>query len=316
MHKYRTSRKISEGSYGRVVEAVTLRDNARVAIKQIKVDVNANEGVPGVVYREVSILKKVAHHDSFVRLLEAFTEDHQIYMVFDYCPDTLDSYLKQQPRRLDLDTSRAVIRQILKGLEFLHRQGIAHRDIKPENILMDALRPTTSVRIGDLGMAREILDDGELRTAAVMTPCFRAPEVCLGCRLYGTPVDIWSCGVILVWIATGQHPFLESVHTVMPPRSDGRTGPREANHNRFTEMGYLMSIFRCLGTPTEEEWPDMRHLPLYVAMTPEFKASNKFLRDFPGRELALNMLHPNPAKRASAHETLVHPFLIDRTAAV
>jgi cyclin-dependent kinase 7 len=117
-------------------------------------------------------------------------------------------------------------------------------------------------------------------TSQVVTRWYRAPELLFGARLYTGAVDIWACGCILAELML-RTPYL-------PGDSD---------------MGQLNTIFRALGTPTEEEWPGVSSLPDYVKFTQyprtPFKqlftaASNDAL------DLLAKMLAFDPAKRASA----------------
>lgn len=132
-----------------------------------------------------------------------------------------------------------------RGLEFCHRNWILHRvcsllhvphqpltrsqDLKPNNLLIAS---DGQLKIADFGLARDFADPGYKMTCQVITRWYRPPELLYGGRYYGTAVDIWSVGCIFAELML-RIPYL-------PGESD---------------MDQIKTIFRALGTPTEEDWP-------------------------------------------------------------
>lgn len=93
------------------------------------------------------------------------------------------------------------MRQLMSGVEYLHKKGVCHRDLKPENLLLDA---NDNLKITDFGMATIFRVRGKerpLETRCGTLP-YVAPEV-LKRPYRAQPIDIWSCGIILVAMLTG-----------------------------------------------------------------------------------------------------------------
>lgn len=97
-----------------------------------------------------------------------------------------------------------IFRQIIAALIYCHRINIHHRDMKPENILLD--RETMTVKLVDFGMAALQPIGGKLTTPCG-SPHYAAPEVIKTTAYDGAKADVWSCGVILFVLLTGEPPF-------------------------------------------------------------------------------------------------------------
>lgn len=128
--------------------------------------------------------------------------------------------------KLRQEETKAIYKQLLSGLHYLHQKNIIHRDIKPENILLDITPRSASnpkqtgpwddneydvrVKIADFGLAKFI---GELKFTNTLcgTPAYVAPEVLNNNRNYTTKVDIWLAGVLLYVCLCGFPPFSDEL---------------------------------------------------------------------------------------------------------
>jgi serine/threonine protein kinase len=121
---------------------------------------------------------------------------------------SLADLLKESPGGLGTQKAAFFLREIGKGLSYLHECGIVHRDLKPGNIFYE----NGIVKIGDYGLTKVISDGLHVsQTIMVGTVKYMAPEV--GKGQYGHAVDIYSLGVVLYEMLTGQVPFLGSSPT-------------------------------------------------------------------------------------------------------
>ena len=110
------------------------------------------------------------------------------------------SIIRAKDNIFNLSHIKYIFYQVLSGLNYLHRCKIIHRDIKCSNILMNQ---KGEICIGDFGLARKDSQEHDKRyTSTVVTLSYRAPELLLGSRAYGTAVDMWSAGCVFAEILT------------------------------------------------------------------------------------------------------------------
>lgn len=160
----------------------------------------------------VSVEKESSHHlslkhENIVRLFDVVDAPHHVCLFMEYVPggDLLDYILKRV--RLREETTLEIFHQTIAAVEHCHSHLIAHRDIKPENILLDH---NNTVKLADFGLSGKIVP-GSPMTTACGSPNYAAPEVLsksIKIDGYdGQAVDVWSCGVVLFAMITGDLPF-------------------------------------------------------------------------------------------------------------
>lgn len=106
-------------------------------------------------------------------------------------------------KRIKEDEARRLFHEIIDGIEYIHKIGVAHRDLKPENILLNYNK---SLKIVDFGLSNTYKKPEMLKTPCG-SPCYAAPEMIQGQKYDGLKVDIWSSGVILFAMLNGYLPF-------------------------------------------------------------------------------------------------------------
>ncbi|EGC30845.1 hypothetical protein DICPUDRAFT_157371 [Dictyostelium purpureum] len=156
------------------------------------------------IEREISILKRLKH-DNIIQLHDAIYDDEagKICLILELVSGgELFDYIVARGR-LSEKEGRKFFRQMLCGLIYCHSNMVCHRDLKLENLLVD---DEGNVKISDFGYSN-IVRPGNLLSTFCGSPVYAPPEILLEKRYNGTEVDIWSMGVILYAMVTGQLPW-------------------------------------------------------------------------------------------------------------
>ena len=195
---------LGEGIFGSVKLGVEKKTNQRVAIKIIKKN-KAKEKDIELVRNEIDIMK-LCYHPYVVHLLDHFENGEYIFIVMEYIKGgSLNDYMKSNNFNFTERRAAELIYQLAKGLKYLHKYGIIHRDLKPDNIMLTEASDKGNIKIMDFGLSK-ILGKKEKSTDGFGTLTFVAPEVLIR-KPYNKEVDIWSVGVILYLMLSGDLPF-------------------------------------------------------------------------------------------------------------
>jgi serine/threonine-protein kinase len=208
--RYEVIDELGRGAMGSVLRAKDPTMGRTVAIKTIlAAALNSEHGIEfrERFNREARAAGALAH-PGIVPVYDVGDQDGMPYLVMEYVQGrTLDAAIKKG-ERYSLERVSEIGEQIADALNFAHRNGVIHRDIKPANILMTSreVYGNERPRITDFGVAK--LVEGELTTTGQMlgTPAFMPPEQFTGAPIDGR-TDIFSLGVILYQLATGEQPF-------------------------------------------------------------------------------------------------------------
>lgn len=211
-----------------------------------------------------------------------YTRD-SLYLVFEYLEYDLKKYLKAKGTGLSPEMVKSFTYQLLKGIDYCHARRIMHRDLKPQNLLIDG----NTIKLADFGLARAFGLPIKTYTHEVVTLWYRAPEILLGQKQYSTSVDIWSIGCIMSELAQRRPLFAGD-----------------------SEIDQIFKIFKILGTPNDQHWPDGIKAPDYKATFPKWKPTqlSKLVDklDTLGIDLLQSMVALDPKKRISARMAMKH----------
>ncbi|XP_077861907.1 peripheral plasma membrane protein CASK-like [Saccoglossus kowalevskii] len=149
-------------------------------------------------------------HPHIVELLETYSADGMLYMVFEYMDGADLCFEIVKRANAGFVYSEAVashyLRQILEALRYCHDNDIVHRDMKPHCVLLATKENSAPVKLGGFGIAIQLPENGYITSGRIGTPHFMAPEV-VKREPYGKAADMWGCGVMLYILLSGSLPF-------------------------------------------------------------------------------------------------------------
>ncbi|KAI5189411.1 negative regulator of the PHO system [Nematocida minor] len=197
MNRFIRKDLLGYGTYSMVYEGYDIVNNAKVALKIIKL--TEEEGMPNTALREISIMKSLFHRN-VLNILDVLHTEMELTIVLSYIDTDLKKLLTGG-KEID---RRSLIKQLVEGVAYLHSKQIVHRDLKPQNILVDA---EGCLKIADFGLARSFEIKMPSYSSEVVTLWYRSPELLKGTKVYGFSIDIWSVGCIISEILTGSPLF-------------------------------------------------------------------------------------------------------------
>ena len=192
--------QIGEGSTGIVFAADDLSLRRKVAVKQMNL---RRQQRRELLFNEVVIMRDY-HHPNIINMLDAFLVHDELWVVMEYLEGgSLTDIVTSL--HLSEEQMATVCRQVLEALAYLHSQGVIHRDIKSDSILLSA---DGRVKLSDFGFCAQVSPEVPKRKSLVGTPYWMSPEV-ISRIPYGTEVDIWSLGIMLVEMVEGEPPYFD-----------------------------------------------------------------------------------------------------------
>ncbi len=230
--KYRIVREIGRGGMGAVFEAIfeTEDFSQRVALKIIKRGMDTDQIVRRFRH-EQKILASLVHPNITQFIDGGMTEDDLPYYAMEFVEGrSIDDYCREEG--LSLDQRVRLFRQVCSAVQYAHQNLIIHRDLKPTNILVTA---DGQAKLLDFGIGKIMGPETEAGTATqlgMMTPAYASPEQVRGEQI-STSSDIYSLGVVLYELLTGQKPYTFSANSQLEiERAICQTEPRRPSSLR------------------------------------------------------------------------------------
>ncbi|MCK4782245.1 MAG: PD40 domain-containing protein, partial [Desulfobacteraceae bacterium] len=254
--RYQIIEELGEGGMGKVYKALDKEINAKVALKLIKPEVAADEKAIKRFRNELKLARDISHKN-VCRMYDLNQEEGTYYITMEYVSgEDLKSFIRRA-RQLTPGTTVFIAKQICGGLTEAHKLGVIHRDLKPSNIMIDK---EGNVRIMDFGIARSLEAKG-ITGAGVMigTPEYMSPEQAEGEEV-DQRSDIYSLGVILYELVTGQRPFEGNTPLSIAMKHKGETPdePQKLNPQIPGDLNQL--ILECLAKDKEDRYQSCSEL--------------------------------------------------------
>ena len=195
---------LGSGGMGIVYKAEDIKLHRTVALKFLPLELTSDETAKKRFIREAQAASSLQHNNICTIHEIDETDDGQFFIAMDYYEgETLKNKISRE-ELLGLDEIIMITTQIAEGLNNAHEHGIIHRDIKPANIF---ITNENTVKILDFGLAKKI-DRTQFTRIGVKfgTTDYMSPEQIKGEKV-DQRTDIWSLGLILYEMLTGQQPF-------------------------------------------------------------------------------------------------------------
>jgi serine/threonine protein kinase len=213
---YRIKRILGHGGMAMVFEATDGELNRSVALKVLRTK-HTDSASRERFIREAKSLAGVKH-PNVIAIHGVLPSLHRPPIIAMELVDSgsLQDILKEQECVSTQHAARWIM-EAAKGLEAVHRAGLVHRDIKPSNILLASQGGQLTAKIADFGLARAaVLETKATQTGVLVgTPAYMSPEHVSAPEMCDTRSDIYSLGVTLYELLTGEVPFRGPVHTVL-----------------------------------------------------------------------------------------------------
>lgn len=210
--KYNIISEIGKGGMGTVYLALDPQLNRQVALKVIPQNIYFNTDFTNLFKREINILASL-EHPAIVPIYNADEENGRLYYTMKYIKgENLEDYLKMKQEFGSLEIKNLIL-QLCDALDYAHKKKILHRDLKPSNIMLDVFH---KAYILDFGISKILNEDSELTKSRQITgtPFYMPPEAFTG-KGVDNRSDLYSLGIIIYQLVTGQLPFDGDLTTVM-----------------------------------------------------------------------------------------------------
>ncbi|XP_059374379.1 serine/threonine-protein kinase PAK 6-like [Carassius carassius] len=219
--------KIGEGSTGVVCIAREKHSGRVVAVKMMDL---RRQQRRELLFNEVVIMRDYQHRN-VVEMFKSALVEEELWVIMEYLQGGALTNIVSETR-LSEEQIATVCEAVLQALAYLHSQGVIHRDIKSDSILLSL---DGRIKLSDFGFCAQISKDIPKRKSLVGTPYWMAPEV-ISKSPYGTEVDVWSLGIMLVEMVDGEPPYFSETPVAAMKRLRDEPAPTVRNLHQVSPV--------------------------------------------------------------------------------
>ena len=276
--RYEVTGELGRGAMGVVYKGVDPKIRRTVAIKTVRLsdfDEDMVDEMKERFFREAESAGLMTH-PNIVTIFDCGEEHDLAFIAMEYLKgEDLADYTKKGSL-LAMDETLSVISNVAGALDYAHAKGIVHRDIKPANIMR--IKETKEVKVTDFGIAR-ITSSSKTKTGVILgTPSYMSPEQIAGKKVDGRS-DIFSLGVVLFEMLTGQKPFTGQDMTSLMYKIAKEKHPKARSINPKIPQVIEKMIDKALEKDVEKRYQKAgqmaEHLKKVIAKIDEIKAAKR-----------------------------------------
>ncbi|XP_027131960.1 serine/threonine-protein kinase PAK 6b isoform X2 [Larimichthys crocea] len=229
--------KIGEGSTGVVCIARERHSGRQVAVKMMDLRKQQRREL---LFNEVVIMRDY-RHQNVVEMFRSALVEEELWVIMEYLQGGALTHIVSETR-LNEEQTATVCEGVLQALTYLHHQGVIHRDVKSDSILLTL---DGRVKLSDFGFCAQISKDVPKRKSLVGTPYWMAPEV-IAKTPYGTEVDVWSLGIMVVEMVDGEPPYFSDTPINAMKKLRDQSAPSARNIHKVSPV--LKDFLGCMLT--------------------------------------------------------------------
>lgn len=293
---------LGKGAFGKVYKARDLQKGGFVAVKHYSINKDSDNKLELYIQNQIDVMTGKSH-PNLVFLKKHIKNPDGVFLILEYCnKGDLKAFIEEK-KYISEEEAAGILRQLVKGFEYLYRLGLMHRDLKSKNILIhEEPGGALTFKIGDF----DFIKHGKGETFAG-SKLYMAPEVIenglkeIIKESYTNKIDIWGLGVVYYEMLFGEVPF-KGPKNSNPPAIQLKTIKENENKINFDLNKINISaeskdfIKRCLIVDKTKRisWLEIFKHPLiigkklvrcsYEKLKPQALFSNNLSKEFPEEE--------------------------------
>jgi calcium-dependent protein kinase len=196
---------IGKGSYGKVYKVMRKSDGKEFAMKVIDKKAAFDSAKEEDVLKEINILKTL-DHQNIIKIHEYFNCSKELFIISELCSGGELLEIINTKKHLNEELVWKIMKQILSAVSYCHSYNVIHRDLKPQNILVSEKSDENEILLKVIDFGTSEIFNKKIAPGFIGTVFYMAPEI-VKLENYDSQCDLWSCGVIMHLLLSGDLPF-------------------------------------------------------------------------------------------------------------